>query len=451
MALNTILEEQTCTGFFDVTGGAGLYIYTIDGTLIDGETYRIMWDGVEYVRTASVVEGAGTGVGNFDILGYGENTGEPFILGDDGEGIIIGTLDSSESHTIGIYQGIEDEPEEPVEPEEPEEPVEPEENIILKDRNGNDIEYQGIDRIRLRTASGGVKEFVNVKTAEKTVDPDFSNGDIEITADDGTLITKVTVEKPDELLPENIRKGTKIAGVTGDFIGDTEEVTVGLDLADGNQTVSPIVDGKVLSKVTITKPETLTPENIVKDVDIGGVVGTVEIPESVGKSIDLDFSSGDMVVTPESGKAFNQVSIPQPENLIPDNIAEGVDIAGIIGTLAAGGGGGAVKIAGGSLTGGSSVKTITHNLGVNPDIFLLWVNMGMSASTSKSYVWCYMSDVLKQASKFEYNSFYANTSSAGKFGMSTGTFSCTSTTITASSVSSLASTKYYWIAIGGLT
>lgn len=445
MALNTILEEQTCTGFFDVTGGAGLYIYTIDGTLIDGETYQIKWDGVEYVCTAFPGDEV-TGVGNKTIDGSGEDTGEPFLIASDDEGLILATLDSAESHTVGIYQVVaSDEPEEPVEPEEPEE------NIILKDRNGDDIEYQGIDRIRLRTASGGVKEFVNVKTAEKTVDPDFSNGDIEITADDGTLMTKVTVEKPDELLPENIRKGMEIAGVTGDFIGDTEEVTVGLALADGNQTISPSVDGKVLSKVTITKPETLTPDNIVKDVDIGGVVGTVEIPESVGKSIDLDFSSGDMVVTPESGKAFNQVSIPQPENLIPDNIAEGVDIAGIIGTLAAGGGGGAVKIAGGSLTGGSSVKTITHNLGVNPDIFLLWVNMGMSASTSKSYVWCYMSDVLKQASKFEYNSFYANTSSAGKFGMSNGTFSCTSTTITASSVNSLASTKYYWIAIGGLT
>lgn len=126
MALTTILEEQICAGFADITGGAGLYVYAIGGALIEGETYQIKWDGVEYVRTAFSVEGVGTGVGNAAILGYGDDTGEPFCIGDDGAGLVIATLDSAESHTVGIYQVVaSDEPE-----EEPEE--EPTGNVLAK-------------------------------------------------------------------------------------------------------------------------------------------------------------------------------------------------------------------------------------------------------------------------------------------------------------------------------
>lgn len=57
--------------------------------------------------------------------------------------------------------------------------------------------------------------------------------------------------------------------------------TVALSMASGNQTVNPD-SGKVLSKVTITKPDTLIPENIKKDITIGGVVGTLESSSSSG-------------------------------------------------------------------------------------------------------------------------------------------------------------------------
>lgn len=57
----------------------------------------------------------------------------------------------------------------------------------------------------------------------------------------------------------------------------TEEKTVELALADGNQVLTPTA-GKNFSKVTITKPATLLPENIKKGVIIAGVVGTYEAP-----------------------------------------------------------------------------------------------------------------------------------------------------------------------------
>lgn len=55
----------------------------------------------------------------------------------------------------------------------------------------------------------------------------------------------------------------------------TEEKTVDLDMASGDQVVEPTA-GYAMSKVTISKPDTMLPENIKKDVNIGGVVGTYE-------------------------------------------------------------------------------------------------------------------------------------------------------------------------------
>ena len=55
----------------------------------------------------------------------------------------------------------------------------------------------------------------------------------------------------------------------------TEERTVELSMPSGNQVILP-TSGKVMRKVTIQKPDTLLSENIKKDVVIGGVTGTLE-------------------------------------------------------------------------------------------------------------------------------------------------------------------------------
>ncbi len=63
-------------------------------------------------------------------------------------------------------------------------------------------------------------------------------------------------------------------------------------------------------------------------------------PETEETTVVLDLSGGDQVVTPSSpDKALSQVTIQKPDTLVPGNIAEGVDIAGVVGTLASGGGG----------------------------------------------------------------------------------------------------------------
>ena len=154
--------------------------------------------------------------------------------------------------------------------------------------------------------------FTYGEAMSKTVEPDFSNGDMAIEVPDGELVTELTVKKPEELTPENIPEGMYIAGVgPGEFKGGSEEVE---------------------------------------------------------KTVELDFSAGDMEVTPEAGKAFSKVTIPVPANLIPGNIAEGVNIAGIIGSLVAGGCGDGVKVEYGNLPESSAFYTVNHNLGVVPDV-----------------------------------------------------------------------------------
>lgn len=65
----------------------------------------------------------------------------------------------------------------------------------------------------------------------------------------------------------------------------TQEKTVDLDMANGNQIITPD-DGYLLTKGTVVKPDTLVPANIKKDVNIGGVVGEMESADSLAGIID---------------------------------------------------------------------------------------------------------------------------------------------------------------------
>ena len=126
-------------------------------------------------------------------------------------------------------------------------------------------------------------------------------------------------------------------------------------------------------------PETLVPENLVSGVKVGDVEGALEVPQAVETTIDPDFSAGDMEVVPEDGQVFSKVGILKPANLLPENIAEGVNIAGIVGALTSGGG---ALCAYGNLTGTGGNVTLQHDLGVVPDLFLIWTNTGSPLYTN---------------------------------------------------------------------
>lgn len=109
------------------------------------------------------------------------------------------------------------------------------------------------------------------------VEPDFSGGDMQVTVPEGYLLRSGVLKKPENLIPGNIKKGETVAGIPGEYEGETvelEEVTVALAMADGDQVIKP-TEGKALGKVTLTKPETLVPENIAEGVNIAGVIGAL--------------------------------------------------------------------------------------------------------------------------------------------------------------------------------
>lgn len=75
------------------------------------------------------------------------------------------------------------------------------------------------------------------------------------------------------------KSGAQITGTLE--VPATEERTVELSMPSGNQVILP-TSGKVMRKVAVQKPATLLPENIKKDVVIGGVTGTLEASSSGG-------------------------------------------------------------------------------------------------------------------------------------------------------------------------
>ena len=87
--------------------------------------------------------------------------------------------------------------------------------IVLKDRNGNNIEYPGVNHIKVKTTDGATKDFIARTPVETTVDLDFSGGAMEVNPESEELFSKVNIPVPENLNPENIAEGVNIAGIVG--------------------------------------------------------------------------------------------------------------------------------------------------------------------------------------------------------------------------------------------
>lgn len=72
-----------------------------------------------------------------------------------------------------------------------------------------DSDFQGLSKVTVNVPA--------TPTEEKTVELALAAGNQVITQTAGKNISKVTITKPAELLPENIKKGITIAGVTGTY------------------------------------------------------------------------------------------------------------------------------------------------------------------------------------------------------------------------------------------
>lgn len=193
-----LLEKRTIDNFVYVAD-TGIYrpnptyieIET-DTLFVDGERYKITWDDVVYYCTSE--DGK---VGN-QHLSYGKiGPGEPFtMLSFDGCVFFYTTLPGT-SHTVEISQV--------------------EQPIVLKDRNNNDVPYDGTSVLKLPTADGGTRMFIEGEAEATTVSLDFSQGDMEVVPDAKKLFNRVSIPTPVGLVPENIPKGRTIAGVKGEL------------------------------------------------------------------------------------------------------------------------------------------------------------------------------------------------------------------------------------------
>ena len=157
---------------------------------------------------------------------------------------------------------------------------------------------------------------ITLKTKDK-----YCSEDIDITP---KLQTKTTTVNG-KVMPDENYVGLK--EVTVNVPGKEEEAKeVDLAMTSGNQTITP-TSGKVLSQVVVKKPATMLPENIKKDVNIGGVTGTLEI----GGGSELNIHYGD--TAPEDTSKL-WVKSEEPSNISfpvvwkPEQIVEGVTNTG---------------------------------------------------------------------------------------------------------------------------
>lgn len=92
-------------------------------------------------------------------------------------------------------------------------------DVILKNKNGEDVTFTGISKIVLPASDEGEVEFSRGRLSTAEVDLDFSHGTQVVFAPDDELYDIVEIKMPDTFIPENIAEGVEIAGVIGTFEG----------------------------------------------------------------------------------------------------------------------------------------------------------------------------------------------------------------------------------------
>lgn len=208
-----ILTEQTLTFAYDSDRGA--YVNNSNPSLflpVEGESYVVVWDEKEYTCVAFANEAYENMVilGNAVYLG-GNDTGEPFIFASiaDGSGMTIFTIDTAETHVVSVYQENAGEIQSGV-------------SIVLYDRTGAAVTYEGVETITTDTPVEGERAtFTHGELLTGTeIELDMAAGDQEVSVPDGYLVKKVTLKKPETLLPENIVKNVNIGGVIGAHTGE---------------------------------------------------------------------------------------------------------------------------------------------------------------------------------------------------------------------------------------
>lgn len=152
-----------------------------------------------------------------------------------------------------------------------------------------------------------------------------------------------------------------ITCVLSNEVKDEVNVAVTLNMANGNQVITPPDDTKTMSRVLVKKPDTLIADNIKKDINIGGVIGTFEGAED----LDEDITSQEEKVTTIEGLVDNLPSEPTLQEKIVDPTTEQQIIT------ADSGNGGLLKVTINAVTSSIDSNIIAEN--IKKDIVVLGV------------------------------------------------------------------------------
>lgn len=131
------------------------------------------------------------------------------------------------------------------------------------------------DRSTYAPAILAISTQVNLQ--QKTLEPNFSNGDVTVQADNGyDGLSSIVIEKDDTLVSSNIKDGVTVHGIVGNYSGSSvyQQKTVSPDFSGGDVVVTPDSGYDAMTQVTINKDADLVAGNIKNGININGVIGT---------------------------------------------------------------------------------------------------------------------------------------------------------------------------------
>ena len=147
--------------------------------------------------------------------------------------------------------------------------------------------------------------------------------------------SSVEVAGDENLKPENILRDVTIYGVTGTADSLTDAYLQEKQVTPTSTEISITADEKyaALSKVTVLGDAQLIPENIRAGVEIFGVSGALTDYDKPLMEYEVTPSKKTQTLIPDSEHSgFSKVTIKGDDGLVPSNIRKGVTIFGVTGT-----------------------------------------------------------------------------------------------------------------------
>ena len=187
-------------------------------------------------------------------------------------------------------------------------------NVELAKQSGNDVTQYASATVRSASVSLNTPtvDANGLITASATVDTSGWIGSAPSSTTKQLSIQAATTITPTESSQTAVESGKYTMGAVTVAAVPSETKTVDLNMASGNQVVNSS-SGKWMTSVTVNKPATLLPENIKKDVNIGGVVGTME--SGGGGETPASANRNDVTFIDYDGSALYSYSLAEAQAL----------------------------------------------------------------------------------------------------------------------------------------